>query len=87
MRILIRNEQKRNILIPIPSFLTGVAINLIFLGAKYSKNNSNEEFFKYIESIDKRKLKEAVKDLRATCKGMTIVDIQDKNGQCVRVIA
>ncbi|WP_010293321.1 hypothetical protein [Clostridium senegalense] len=92
MKIIIKENMGRKFIIPIPMFCISIAINCISLAGKYgaknkgSKDKINEEALEFLKNIDKRTLKKAFKDLKKSCKGMAMVDIEERDGSCVKII-
>ncbi|NEU06028.1 MULTISPECIES: hypothetical protein [Clostridium] len=92
MKIIIKENMGRKFIIPIPMFCISIAINCISLAGKYGRKNKNshskinEESLEILKNIDKRILKKAFKDLKKSCKGMVIVDIEEHDGSYVKII-
>ncbi|MGG7165090.1 hypothetical protein [Clostridium ihumii] len=83
MWITIKESGHRGFKIPIPMCFIGLGISI---ASKASKKNINEDLNKVFESMDSRELKRAFRKLNRTCKGMTIVDVESKEGDHVKIV-
>lgn len=85
MKIYLKTENGRRYFIPAPFWLVKAALGMSGFWIGIAKKHIQEEQMAYIESIDFKKLQEALDVLKAY-KGLNMVDIKAKNGTEVKVM-
>lgn len=91
MKIIIREANRKGITIPIPMFCITGMINGISLAEKFARKSSKESLegkniAETLKCIDKKALKKGFRQLKKSCKGMTILEVEEKNGDYVKII-
>ena len=88
MRVVVKSK-KKNIRLYIPMFVLTSGIRLTkFINKNYNKNDNSDKSIqnamKYLEYIDMDIMMSAIKELK-NYKGLTLVEVRDKDGTYVLI--
>lgn len=83
MRIVVKKKDTKDIKIVCPIYFLRFAMRMGFFFIKFS--NKYDKTVKYIKMIDNKTLNKALKTL-SNNKGLVIVDVEDSEGEGVKII-